>query len=308
MGKASRTKQDGSRREKIAAQRDAARKAERRTRLMIAGGAVIAVVAVVLALVIVNLNKKSSTGTASATNSGAPTGAALSSVVSKITSVPTSATDAAGSGNGQVTGKITSISGTALTSNGKPEVLYVGAEYCPYCAAERWSMIVALSRFGSFSGLSAIRSAAKNGAGTAEVFPSTPTWTFHSSTYTSSYLTFTPVETETNIGDPSNGGYTTLQTPTTAQQATFTKYNSQQAFPFVDFGNKYVIVGSSYSPQVLAGLTWSQIASDITSGNSQVAQAINGTANYMTAALCKLTNDQPASACTSTVKSLQSQI
>ena len=33
-----------------------------------------------------------------------------------------------------------------------PEVLYMGAEYCPYCAAQRWSTIIALSRFGTWAG------------------------------------------------------------------------------------------------------------------------------------------------------------
>ncbi len=31
----------------------------------------------------------------------------------------------------------------ALTSGGKPQIVYMGAEYCPYCAAERWAMVVA---------------------------------------------------------------------------------------------------------------------------------------------------------------------
>ena len=48
-----------------------------------------------------------------------------------------------------------SIDAPALTADGKPEVLYVGAEYCPFCAAERWPVVVALSRFGTWSGLSA---------------------------------------------------------------------------------------------------------------------------------------------------------
>ena len=39
-------------------------------------------------------------------------------------------------------------------------------------------MIVALSRFGTFSGLAPIRSAAKDGGGNAEPYPLTPTWTF----------------------------------------------------------------------------------------------------------------------------------
>ncbi len=39
----------------------------------------------------------------------------------------------------------------AADRRGKPEVLFVGAEFCPFCAAERWPLIVALSRFGHFS-------------------------------------------------------------------------------------------------------------------------------------------------------------
>ena len=42
--------------------------------------------------------------------------------------------------------------------------------------------------------------------------------------------------------------------------------------------------------------------------NSHVAKAIDGTANYMTAAICKMTGNQPASACTSTIQSLESSL
>jgi len=231
-------------------------------------------------------------------------------VVTTVTSVPASALDTVGDGSGSVTAKPTSISGTALTANGKPEVLYMGAEYCPYCAAERWAMIVALSRFGTFSGLATVHSAAANGAGNAEPYPNTPTWTFVHATYTSKYLTFSSVEEQTNIPDSATGTYTTLQTPTKAQEALVTKYDSSSggAIPFVDFGNKYLISGASYSPQVLAGLSWATIASDLSNPNSAVAKAVDGTANYITAAICQLTGNQPASACTATVKSLESQI
>jgi hypothetical protein len=51
-----------------------------------------------------------------------------------------------------------------------------------------------------------------------------------------------------------------------------------------------------------------QIASDLHNANSPLAKAVNGTANYITAAICKLTGNQPASACTATVKSLESQL
>ncbi len=316
MGKASRTKVDASRREKIAAQRAAERRAEQRRRILIASGSIIVVLAVVVAFILVKVNSKTST---SSSASNGPTGSALAGVVSKVTSVPASALDSVGNGNGQVTASppIQTISGSALTANGKPEMLYMGAEYCPYCAAERWAMVVALSRFGTFSGLATVHSASVNGGGEKEPYPNTPTWTFAKASYTSKYLTFTTVEMNTNIPDSkSTVGYTTLQTPSSAQQALLDKYDvppyvpsgDQGAIPFVDFGNKYLIAGASYNPQVLAGLSWSTIAADLSNPSSAVAQAVDGTANYITAAICKLTGNQPASACTTTVKSLESQL
>src|SRR5580692_2907077 len=310
MGKASRSKQDssGSRRDKIAAQRAEAQRAERRNRLLIGGGAIIAVIAIAAGLIIW---KATSSTKAPAQASGAPTGSSLTSVISDLTSVPTATTDAIGSGGSQVTGFPQTIPNTSvLTSGGKPQILYVGAEYCPYCAAERWAMIVALSRFGTFSGLAPIRSAAKDGAGNAEPFPLTPTWTFAKSSYTSSFLTFTPVEGFTNIPDKATGFYTVLQPPTAAQQALLNKYDAanQGAIPFIDYGNRFLSVGASYNPAILSGLTWAQIAADLHDPSSSVAKSVLGTANFATAAICSLTNDQPASACTSAVRALQAKI
>ena len=224
MGKASRTKVDATRREKIAAQRAAERRAEQRRRILIASGSIVVVIAVVVAFIVIKANNKPATN-----SSNGPTGAALASVVSKVTNVPASTLDKIGDGGGAFSGKIQSVNGgTPLTSGGKPEVLYMGAEYCPYCAAERWSMIVALSRFGTFSGLSTIHSS------TTDTPANIPTWTFHGSSYTSKYLTFTPVEMQTNVRDPSAGQYPVLEKPTAAQQALITKYDAP---PYVASAN-----------------------------------------------------------------------
>jgi thiol-disulfide isomerase/thioredoxin len=304
MGKASRTKVDASRREKIAAQRAAERRAEQRRRILIASGSIIAVIAVVVAFIVIKANNKPATN-----SSNGPTGAALASVVSKVTNVPASTLDKIGSGS--FTGKIQPVSGgTPLTSGGKPEMLYMGAEYCPYCAAERWSMIVALSRFGTFSGLSTVHSS------TTDTPANIPTWTFHGSSYTSRYLTFTPVEMQTNIPDPSTGSYTTLETPTKEQQALITKYDAPPyvtsadagAIPFIYFGGKYLSVGATYDPTVLNGKSWDQIASALSDPNSAIAKAIGGSANHITAAICKMTGNQPASACTATVQALEKSL
>src|SRR5271170_765651 len=317
MGKASRTKVESTRREKIAAQRAAQRRSEQRRRILIASGSVVVVLAVVLAFVVIKLNNKpaapSASPSASASPQGlsnGPTGSALTPVVAKVTSVPASALNTVGDGGGAVTGKPTTISGTTLTENGKPEMLYIGAEYCPYCAAERWAMIVALSRFGTFKGLATVHSALSNGAGDAEPDPDTPSWTFLHATYSSPYLSFSPVELETNIPDPTTGTYTTLQTPTAAQQALSTKYAGPDgSIPWIDFGNHYMISGVSYDPAVLDGNSWLTNATDLSNASSPVAQAVDGTANYITAAICKgMTNNQPASACTPAVQALESQI
>ena len=306
MGKARAAKGDGDRRARIAAQRAADQRARRRNRLLLAGGAVVAVVAVVLALVLVQSGNGGSSGTA--VGGPGPTGASLAALTGKVTSVPAAALEQVGSGT--VTSTPTSISGAPLTSGGKPEMLYMGAEYCPYCAAERWSMIVALSRFGTFSGLATTRSAAQDGAGTAEPFPNTATWTFANSSYASKYLTFTAVEEFTNIPDKSTGGYTPLMTPTPAQQALFQQYDAanQGAIPFIDFGNRYMSVGASYDPGVLGGLTWSKIAADLHDPSSPVAKGALGAANYITAAICSLTGNQPATACTPAVRALQPKL
>ena len=297
MEKASRTKQNASRRDRIAAQRAAQRRREVRNRILIFSGIAVVVIAVVLGFVIAKLNSKSTT-TAS---SNGPTGAALAAVVAKTTSVPTPVLEKVGAGS--VTSPPSAISGTPLTAGGKPEMLYVGAEYCPYCAFERWGMIVALSRFGSFSGLSTVHSSS------TDQFPNTPTWTFYKSSFTSKYLTFTTVEQTTNVPDSSSPlGYVPLQSLTAAQQALLAKYDQGGAIPFVDIGNKYLINGASASPQVLHGLSWATIASDLTNTSSPVAQAVNGTASYITAAICKVTGDQPASACTPTITALQSKM
>ena len=61
-------------------------------------------------------------------------------------------------------------------------ILFVGAEFCPYCAAQRWPLIIALSRFGTFSGLQTTTSSS------SIEYPNTITFTFRSATFTSQYI------------------------------------------------------------------------------------------------------------------------
>jgi thiol-disulfide isomerase/thioredoxin len=297
MGKAERNRRQSAR-ERIAAQQAAARQAERRRQLLLTGGSVVAVLAIVVAFVVI----KTLSGPAAA---GSDQATASTSVVSQLTSVPASTLQAVGKGSALTYNAkpLIPITGPPLTQNGKPEVLYMGAEYCPYCATERWAMALALSKFGTFSGLKFIHSDPN------DVFPSTPSLTFYKSSYTSKYLAFTPVEELTVNKKP-------LQTPTSAQQALIAKYDappyvpaaSAGAIPFVDIGNKLMLSGAQYNPQLLQGKTWAQVAAALKNPSNPIAEGADGAANYFTAAICKLTNNQPATACTPAVQAIEGTI
>jgi len=294
MSKATRIRQQNAR-EKIAAQRAAARRAEIRNRMLIAGGSVVVVIAIVVAFVVI---KVSGNNNSSGSGSGGVTGTALpASVTKNITGVPASTLNTVGLGSvlsymAAAEGgapPISKVSDTALTSNGKPEMLYIGAEFCPYCGAMRWGMAIALSRFGTFTTpLRGIHSSS------TDVDPSTPTLTFYKSSYSSKYLVFTPVENENVNKGP-------LQNTTAAQQALWAKYDTTDGytdFPFIDFGNQYIIKLPTYDPGVLAKMTWAQVAAALHDPSSPVAQGADGTANLITAAICKMTKGQPGNVCT----------
>ncbi len=318
MGSASRIRHDAGHRQRIAAQRAAARRARLRNRLLLAGGAIVAVVAVTVAMVLISAGKPNAPVPPP---SDGPTGTALATTVRELSTVPANVLGAVGAGPIDTSdigttastggsGYLAPVTGALLTAGGKPEVLYVGADFCPYCAALRWPLIVALSRFGSFSGLTAIRSAITNGAGQHELYPATATWTFYGSSYSSTYLNFTAVETQTNVPDPATGSYTVLQMPTTAQQAIVTAYDPINGIPFLDIGNKYVQLSTlaPYGPQDLQGMTWTQITAALRDPASPLGAQIDASANYLTAAICELTANQPGTACTPAVRALQPRL
>jgi thiol-disulfide isomerase/thioredoxin len=225
----------------------------------------------------------------------APSSQATQQVVATITTLPASEFDAVGTGS--ASNSIKPITGTPLTgSTGKPEVLYIGAEFCPYCAAERWPLIIALSRFGTFSGLQTSTSSS------TDVFPNTPTFTFRSSTYTSQYLDFRAVETSDRNGNP-------LQSPTPAEQQLFNRYDTGGSIPFVDMVNRYSLVGATYSPNVLTGMSWQAIATSLQDPATPQSLAILGSANLFTAAICKASSNQPGTVCSSAaIQAIEQQL
>jgi hypothetical protein len=231
---------------------------------------------------------------------------APASIANDVASVSTATLDSVGIGSAKVLPH--AISATALTQNAKPEILYEGAEYCPFCATERWPIAVALARFGTFQNLRVTHSS------TTDVYPNTQTLSFYHATYTSQYVSFDPIEIYTNI--PAAQGYTSLQTPTAAENRIVSTYDNQPylpsadagSIPFIDFGNKALIAGATYDPSLLAGKSLSQIAGSLNTPSSPIAKGVDGAANTITATICKLTNNQPAAVCSSTIQSIEGSV
>ncbi|MGI8562684.1 MAG: DUF929 family protein [Candidatus Dormibacter sp.] len=205
-----------------------------------------------------------------------------SSVVAKLSGVSPALLDRVGAGGTKSVSK--AITGPPLTGiGGKPQILYLGAEYCPYCAAERWSLAVALSRFGQLQGIRLTRS------GSDDAFPDTATLSFTQVRYVSSYIEFVAVETADRQRQP-------LQSPSPAQQHLLDTY-SGGSIPFLDFAGQRTQIGSGFLPDVLANRSQDQIANSITAGDGPLAQAVLGHANVLTAAICRTTAGQPAGVC-----------
>lgn len=272
-----------------------ARQIRRRNQRLIAIAASALVVIVIAVLVAVKL----SSGTASA-NAEVNT-PVTQAQISQLTSVPVSTLVAAAkAAQPSALNPPTNLPGstTPLTSAGKPEILYMGAEYCPYCAAERWPLVMALSKFGTFSNLHATKSSS------TDVNANTPTFTFLGSTYSSPYLSFTAVEMEDRAGKP-------LQNPTAQQNSILSTYDappytsSAGTIPFVDMGGKFVINGTEYDASALAGKSFDSAVGYIASANNTTSRAAEGVAGHLIGTICALTNNQPAKVCSAVPASLK---
>jgi hypothetical protein len=275
------------------------------------------VIAVIIIILISALSPSGSRGAL------VPYQPAPTSYVKALASITPAQLTAAGIGGGQESPEVfvptPKQSAITAISQGKkvPVLVYMGAEYCPFCGASRWPLIIALDRFGSFTGLGTI------GSSPDDVYASTRTFSFAKAKYSSPYLVFDPTEFTTNVcavaivsnGCP-NANYTHLQTPSSRDEKLFTTYDGAPYFtastggiPFLDWAGKYVSSGSLYQPNVITlgdstnslgwhPLTWQEIITALSVPTSGPGQAILGAANLYTAAICQMTGGQPASVCT----------
>ncbi|ABK53839.1 hypothetical protein Acel_2067 [Acidothermus cellulolyticus 11B] len=262
--------------ERIAAQRAAQARKERRRNIMVVGGSVLAVLAVVAAVIIVGVVTKSSHGAkANPVTPAAPSVLnALQAAAQRTSTTPDFST---------IAGPPAKLDGQPLTSGGKPEVLYVGAEYCPHCGNTRWPLAIALSRFGQFSNLKTTYSS--NSDSPAHI----PTLSFYQSSYSSPYLVFVGKEEEDGLGRP-------LEQLTSAENSLFQSVGGL-AYPFIDFAGKWAQKGDALQPTLLSGMTVDQVAKALEDPSSKQGKAILAAADIYTAIICEATGGQPTNVC-----------
>jgi hypothetical protein len=228
--------------------------------------------------------------------------AAPSSLVSTVGSVPTSVYDAVGVSSPTVPVTLLHEAGNssapvwlAAVNGGPPQpvVFFYGAEFAPYAAVERWPLVMALSRFGTFNQLGLMQSSATT------AFANLSTFTFWKVSYSSRYVIFESVERYSSL-NPTGARYLGLQVPDSRQSAAITAYGTNPpTFSLLDVGNRFTLNGAAFSPTALAGLSQSQIAGNLSTPASPMTQAMATAANQITAAICSVDGDRPGTVCTS---------
>jgi Domain of unknown function (DUF929) len=266
-------------------------------RRYLALGLIIVAICLLGALVLVRDNSGPSTTSTVETFSPAS-----SSLISTLTSVPASVYDAVGVSSPdnpvqalQPAGSGSSPMWMAAAAGGAPQpvVFFYGAEFAPYAAVQRWPMILALSRFGTFNELGVMQS-----SGTT-AFADLSTFTFWKVSYTSKYLILESVERYSSL-NPTGGRYLGLQRPNARQASAIASYGAgANTFALTDVANRFVLNGASFAPGVLAGLTQSQIAGNLGTPASPLTQAVVSAANEITASICAVDGDRPDAVCES---------
>lgn len=261
---------------------------------------IILVLLIVAVLLVVKVTRGTTTVTPPAV---AP---APGSVVRAATTVPLAAFDTVGAPAPDGPQPVVLFGQHPLVIDGRPGLVYVGSEFCPYCAAVRWSLVVALSRFGTFGHLGATSSSA------LEAFPQVQTFSFDGATYRSRWVALSALE---QYGQALNArtpaGFHLLHSLTPLDQSLLLRYGntgntgdtgeSGAGLPFIDIGNRVLIEGAGigFSPGTLEGVPLGQIATDLSDPTSPVAQAVLGGANEISAAICATDGARPGPVCRS---------
>ena len=174
----------------------------------------------------------------------------------------------------KVLGKFVEASKDTMRRAGKVFVFFMGAEFCPYCAAERWAIVRSLQKFGQWDGLKQTISAARD-----EPFLNLPTYDFTKATYTSSHIEFVAREIKDREFKP-------LQKLLKTEEKLLRRFNPKKEIPFLLIGGRFTQIGSGFPPKIFIGHTFRQTETELKKVESEIRKTIDDEASIISALLC----------------------
>lgn len=192
------------------------------------------------------------------------------------------------------------VSGTPLVEAGKPVLFFMGGQFCPFCAADRWAFVKATSRFGTWTNLRPLQS-----QGGVDGFDSLPTYNLVGARYHSDLISLRHKE----VADVSGNKLESLDS---RESGLVNAYDAGGSIPFTVAGGSsgQYTVGLAFSPGLLKGQSFGQLRRAVASNaNTPTVKAIGAEADAMTALLCKLTGGKPAATCSAAnIAALEQQL
>jgi len=172
-------------------------------------------------------------------------------------------------------GKFMHVTNTAIkTKSGKTLVFFLGAGFCPFCAAERWSIVEALKNFGTWQDLQEDFSAEKD-----EKYLNIPTFNFVNASYSSSYVEFQAIET-------ADRHFNAMDNEGKDQYDILENYNPDQIIPFTLIDGQFMQAGSGYSPKLFEGLDHNRVREQILDPKSTLGSSIKNETAFLMALIC----------------------
>lgn len=160
---------------------------------------------------------------------------------------------------------------------GLPTYFFLGSIACPFCSASSWAMYEALSNVGTLSGVKYGYSNPNDTAG-----PNTPEVELYAASLSSSYLSL-------DVKEGADRYMITTPSLTTQEQAYVSFYDVGGGIPFVVVGGMFIHTNSFVQPDILAGMTTTQVMDILEnpSSNPTVYNDIHGQQLYIEAYFVK---------------------